>query len=58
VRVKVDPTYYRPTEVELLLGDSSKARKKLKWAPKVTFDRLVQEMVAADIEAVKNHNPQ
>jgi GDPmannose 4,6-dehydratase len=53
VRVQVDPAYYRPTEVDLLLGDSSKARKKLGWCPKVPFDDLVVEMVKADIESLK-----
>ena len=58
IRVKVDPTYYRPTEVELLLGDSSKARKKLGWSPRVSFLELVNEMVLADIAAAKirSHN--
>jgi len=55
VRVRVDPRYYRPTEVELLLGDPSKAHKKLGWKKKVAFDDLVKEMVRADIEAVKKN---
>src|SRR5690606_33953176 len=49
--VEIDPRYYRPTEVELLLGDCSKARQILGWEPKVTFPGLVQMMVAADLEA-------
>jgi len=53
VRVKVDARYFRPTEVDLLLGDSTKARKILNWKPKVTFEDLVVEMVNADIEMVK-----
>ncbi|ORX50063.1 hypothetical protein BCR36DRAFT_583657 [Piromyces finnis] len=53
VRVRVDSRYFRPTEVDLLLGDSTKARKILNWKPKVTFDDLVVEMVKADIDMVK-----
>jgi GDPmannose 4,6-dehydratase len=48
--VAVDPHYYRPTEVEQLLGDAEKARTKLGWEPKYDLPSLVQEMVAADIE--------
>jgi GDPmannose 4,6-dehydratase len=51
--IRVDPAYYRPTEVDILLGDSSKARTELKWAPKVSFSELVKEMVLADIDMVK-----
>ncbi len=50
VVVQVDPRYYRPTEVDLLIGDASKARQKLGWAPKYTLPMLVKEMVAADLE--------
>ena len=50
--VCVDPRYFRPTEVNLLLGDPSKARSKLGWRHKVSFDALVSEMVAADLQAV------
>ena len=46
--VRVDPTYFRPTEVETLLGDASKAREKLGWSPKISFEELVSEMVRAD----------
>ena len=53
VIVRVDPRYFRPTEVDALLGDSSKARSKLGWAPKVTFAQLVSEMVKSDLEAAK-----
>jgi GDPmannose 4,6-dehydratase len=49
--VKVDPNYFRPTEVESLIGDASKAKKKLGWNPKVKFKELVKIMVEADIEA-------
>jgi len=51
--VKVDSRYYRPTEVELLIGDASKARQKLRWEPKYTLQELVKEMVAADIECFR-----
>jgi GDPmannose 4,6-dehydratase len=47
--VRVDPRYFRPTEVETLLGDPSKARTKLGWRPEVSFDALVKEMVDADL---------
>lgn len=56
IRVRVDPAYYRPTEVDLLLGDSNKARGKLGWLPQVSFDELVREMVLSDIAAVKLRN--
>jgi len=48
--VEIDPRYYRPTEVDVLLGDASKARKKLGWTPKVGFEALIDMMVAADLE--------
>ncbi|MEW6248883.1 MAG: GDP-mannose 4,6-dehydratase [Nitrospirota bacterium] len=48
--VKIDPKYYRPTEVEILIGDASKAGKKLGWKPKVSFSELVVMMVEADLE--------
>jgi len=50
--VAVDPRYFRPTEVDYLLGDPTKARTKLGWQHKVTFRELVSEMVASDLEAV------
>jgi len=49
--VKIDPRYYRPNEVDLLLGDASKARQKLGWQPKVSFQALVRMMVDADLQA-------
>jgi GDPmannose 4,6-dehydratase len=49
VIVRVDPRYFRPTEVESLLGDATKAREKLGWVPKITFEELVKEMVAHDL---------
>lgn len=51
--VKVDPRYYRPTEVETLLGDPAKAKKKLGWEPKISFQELVAEMVTADLEEAR-----
>ena len=51
--VAVDPHYYRPTEVDLLIGDPSKAMNKLGWKPKYDLDMLVEEMVAADIDLFK-----
>lgn len=59
--IAVDPRYFRPTEVETLLGDPSKAKEKLGWTPKITFDELVAEMVREDLksaerdELVKKH---
>lgn len=52
VLVKVDPGYFRPTEVDFLIGDASKARAKLGWKHRVSFDDLVAEMVAADLKNV------
>lgn len=51
--VRIDPKYYRPTEVDLLLGDPAKAKRLLGWEPSVTFDRLVDIMVTADFEAAR-----
>ena len=51
--VSVDPRYFRPTEVETLLGDASLAREKLGWSPLISFETLVKEMVAADMESAK-----
>ena len=53
VLVEVDPGYYRPTEVDLLIGDASKAREKLGWQPKVKFEELIKIMVSADFQKVK-----
>ena len=50
VRVKIDPRYFRPAEVELLLGDPSKAKEKLGWEPQVKFGELVGMMVRADLQ--------
>ncbi|WP_439373308.1 GDP-mannose 4,6-dehydratase [Bradyrhizobium sp. DASA03120] len=51
--VRIDPTYFRPTEVDLLIGDASKAREQLGWKPKRSFAQLVQEMVASDLAEAK-----
>jgi GDPmannose 4,6-dehydratase len=53
VVVKVDPRYYRPTEVDLLIGDATKANEKLNWKPKYTLAEMVKEMIASDIEIFK-----
>lgn len=50
VVVEIDPRYFRPTEVELLIGDASKAKKNLGWGPKYTLEELVKEMVASDVK--------
>lgn len=58
VIVRIDPRYFRPTEVDLLIGDSSKARRILGWHPKTSFKSLVEEMVAEDLKranAERNH---
>jgi len=49
VQVRTDPAYYRPTEVDFLLGDASKAREKLGWVPKYDLDQLIEEMVLSDL---------
>ena len=51
--VAVDPRYFRPTEVETLLGDPAKAKAKLGWTPKITFDELVAEMVREDLKSAE-----
>jgi len=53
VRVRVSPKYYRPAEVEFLLGDPAKAKAKLGWEPEITFKALCAEMVAADLELME-----
>lgn len=53
--VEIDPKYYRPSEVDLLVGDASKAKRSLEWEPKTTFKDLVNLMVDADMAAVKAH---
>ena len=56
VIVRVDPRYYRPAEVETLLGDPGKAKQKLGWVPRTTLPQLVKEMVEADYEAARRDN--
>jgi GDPmannose 4,6-dehydratase len=53
--VKVDPRYFRPTEVETLLGDPSKAKQKLGWVPEITAQQMCREMVANDLAQAKQH---
>jgi GDPmannose 4,6-dehydratase len=53
VIVKVDPKYFRPTEVDTLLGDPSKAKRQLGWSPQISFAELVKEMVASDLDLAK-----
>jgi len=53
VVVKVDPKYFRPTEVDLLIGDASKAFEKLNWSPKYDLDHLIQEMIESDVDLFK-----
>jgi GDPmannose 4,6-dehydratase len=55
VVVRVDPRYFRPTEVETLLGDPSKAKADLGWVPEITLDEMVKEMVANDLSKAKQH---
>ena len=53
--VKIDPRYFRPTEVETLLGDPSKAKAKLGWTPEITVQQMCAEMVATDLEEASKH---
>jgi GDPmannose 4,6-dehydratase len=55
--VVVDPRYYRPAEVDLLVGDASKARRVLGWEPETTFEELVEQMVRADLERLRPFSP-
>ncbi len=54
--IKIDPRYYRPAEIDLLLGDPSKAKGKLGWQPKVTFQQLIDIMINYDLEELKKEN--
>ena len=54
--IKVDPKYFRPTEVDLLVGDASKAKKKLGWEPKISLEKMINEMVQADLNLIKKNN--
>jgi GDPmannose 4,6-dehydratase len=51
--IMIDPRYFRPTEVDNLLGDPTKAKKKLKWNPEISFKELVNEMITEDVKAVE-----
>ena len=51
--VECDKTYYRPLEVDTLLGNSNKAKRDLKWKPKINFDKLISEMVESDLKLIK-----
>ena len=53
--LRIDPRYFRPTEVETLLGDPSKAKEKLGWVPKITVQEMCKEMVKYDLEQAKQH---
>ena len=55
--IKVDQRYFRPTEVDTLLGDPSKSKKELNWKPKISFEQLVEEMVKKDLELSKESKP-
>ncbi|MGR8930934.1 MAG: GDP-mannose 4,6-dehydratase [Gammaproteobacteria bacterium] len=55
VIVRIDPRYFRPSEVETLLGDPTKAREKLGWVPKITLDELIEEMVSSDLDIARQH---
>jgi GDPmannose 4,6-dehydratase len=55
VIVRVDPRYYRPSEVETLLGDATKAKKNLGWTPKITLENMISEMMKNDIDLAKRH---
>ena len=55
VIVKIDPRYFRPTEVETLLGDPTKAKQKLGWVPEITVQQMCAEMVASDLDEAKRH---
>jgi GDPmannose 4,6-dehydratase len=55
VIIKVDPRYFRPAEVETLLGDPAKAKEKLGWVPEITLDELITEMVAYDLDKARQH---
>ena len=55
VLVKIDPRYFRPTEVETLLGDPTKAKEKLGWVPEITLDKMIEEMVAHDLDQARRH---
>ena len=53
--VRIDPRYFRPAEVETLLGDPTKAKTKLGWSPEITFAELVKEMIDSDLIVARQH---
>ena len=53
VILQIDPRYYRPTEVDLLIGDASKAKQKLGWEPEISLDKLCEEMMQSDLKLMK-----
>ena len=53
--IRIDPRFFRHTEVETLLGDPSKAKEKLGWVPEISLDQMIEEMVATDLEEAKKH---
>jgi len=53
--VRIDPRYFRPTEVETLLGDPAKAKEKLGWVPEITLEQMIEEMVAHDLDQARRH---
>ena len=53
--IRIDPRYFRPTEVETLLGDPSKAKQKLGWVPEITVQQMCEEMVQVDLSIAKRH---
>ena len=53
--IRIDPRYFRPTEVETLLGDPSKAKQKLGWIPEITLGQMIDEMAAFDLAEAKKH---
>ena len=55
VLVKINPEFYRPAEVDLLLGDSTAIRKELGWEPKISFDKLVESMVQYDLDETRRN---
>ena len=56
VLIRIDPRYFRPTEVETLLGDPTKAKEKLGWVPEITVGEMCSEMVANDLNIAKRHS--
>ena len=53
--VRQDPRFFRPAEVDLLIGDPTKAREKLGWVPQITLQEMVKEMVQVDLDAARQH---